>query len=116
MTERDHLVTLLRGVPGGLTRAELATRLDLPDRALRRLIEDAVSESDWPIVCERFGNTEGRYRIALASEWDVVNRANAEDTARAIALHRKARGRRNAFERRYAAGALFLNDVPDVTP
>ena len=106
MTDRDRLEMLLRGCPEGLTRTELAYRLSMPDRAVRKLIEEAVAESDWPIVCIRAGG-EGRYRIAKSHEYDLVNAANAEDTARAISLHEKARGRRRAFERRYQTGAPF---------
>ena len=113
MTDRDRLIQLLRGYPDGFTRTELSYRLSLSDRAVRKLIEEAVAESDWPIICERAGG-EGRYRIARAHEHELVNQANAEDTARAISLHEKARGRRRAFERRYSAGALFLDHVPDM--
>ena len=111
MTDRDRLEQLLRGEQNGFTRAELAARLSMPDRAVRKLVEEAVAESDWPIICERAGG-EGRYRIARAHEYDLVNQANREDQARAISLHQKARGRARAFERRYQAGGLFLHPVP----
>jgi len=111
VTDRDRLEMLLKGEPAGYTRAELAARLTMPDRAVRKLIEEAVAESDWPIICERAGG-EGRYRIARAHEYDLVNQANREDQARAISLHKKARGRARAFERRYQAGGLFLHPVP----
>lgn len=113
MTDRDRLLMLLRGHEDGFTRTELTYRLNLPDRAVRKLIEEAVAESEYPILCDRTGGGEGRYRIARADEWDAVNAANAEDTARAISLHRKARGRREAFARRYQSGGLFLHTVPD---
>ena len=111
MTDRDRLEMILKGEPAGFTRAQLATRLNLADRAVRKLIEEAVAESDWPIICERAGG-EGRYRIARSDEYDLVNAANREDQARAISLHQKARGRARAFERRYQAGGLFLHPVP----
>lgn len=111
MTDRDRLEQLLRGNPDGFTRDQLAQRLALTDRAMRKLIEEAVAESDWPILPPTV--TGGVYRLARADEHDLVNQANAEDTSRAISLHKKARGRQRAFERRYQAGSLFLTYVPD---
>lgn len=113
MTDRDRLTQLLRGRPAGLTRDELTRHLNLPDRAVRKLVEEAVAESDWPIVADRSSGGEARYRIAQAHEYDVVNQQNAEDTARAISLHKKARGRLLAFQRRYQSCDLFLHHVPE---
>lgn len=110
MTAREHLEVLLRDNPNGFTREELAETLRLPDRATRRLIEEAVAESDWPILPPTV--TGGVYRLAHPHEYDLVNEANRQDTARAISLHQKARGRQRAFERRYQAGHLFLHHVP----
>ena len=114
MTDRDRLEQLLRGERNGFTRAQLAARLNLADRAVRKLIEEAVTESSWPILADRAGGGEAHYRIARAHEWDAVNRANAEDTTRAISLNQKARGRLRAFQRRYSAGGLFLDAIPDL--
>lgn len=111
MTPEQYLTVLLKGHKSGLTRGELAQRLALTDRAMRKLIEEAVAESDWPILPPTV--TGGVYRLARADEHDLVNQANAEDTSRAVSLHRKARGRQRAFERRYQAGGLFLNYVPE---
>ena len=113
MTDRDRLLILLKGYEEGFTRTELAYRLSMPDRAVRKLIEETVAESSWPIVCIRAGG-EGRYRIAKSHEHDLVNEANREDTARALSLHRKAKGRREAFARRYQAGSLFLDAVEEM--
>jgi len=111
MTDRDRLTQLLRGNPDGYSRDELAARLGLSDRSMRDLIEDAVAESDYPILPPTV--TGGVYRLAQPHEHELVNQANQQDTKRAISLHRKARGRQQAFERRYQAGALFLERVPD---
>jgi predicted ArsR family transcriptional regulator len=113
MTERDLLIQALRGEPGGFTRTELAHRLRLPDRAVRKLIEEVVAEGEWPVLADRTAGGEARYRIAQAHEYDAVNAANREDKARAISLHQKARGRYQAFARRYQTGSLFLEPVSD---
>ena len=110
MTERDLLIQALRGNPAGLTRTELEYRLKMPDRAVRKLIEEVVAEGDWPIICPTEAG-ERRYRIAQAHEYDAVNAANREDRARAISLHQKARGRYQAFARRYQTGSLFLEPI-----
>lgn len=114
MTDREHLERLLQGNSRGLTRAQLVDRLRMTDRAVRKLIEDTVAESAWPIIADRTGGGEARYRIARADEWDAINRANAEDAERAKSLFRKAHGRRHAFLARYPNGALFLDPVPDL--
>lgn len=111
MTDRDRLTQLLRGHPPGYTRDELAKRLALTDRPMRDLIEDVVADSDWPILPPPV--TGGVYRLAQPHEHELVNRANRQDTSRAISLHKKARGRQLAFERRYQAGALFIEQVPE---
>jgi hypothetical protein len=112
MTDRDRLTQALKGNPEGFTRTELAYRLNMPDRAVRKLIEETVAEGEWPIIADRTAGGEAKYRIARAHEHDLINQQNREDTARAISLHQKARGRRLAFERRYQAGGLFLDAVP----
>ena len=110
MNDRDRLEQLLRGEPRGYSREQLAKRLNLDDRAMRDLIEETVAEADWPILPPTV--TGGVYRIAQAHEYDLCNRANAQDRARAMSSLIKARGRLRAFERRYQAGALFLDHVP----
>lgn len=110
MTDRDRLEQLLRGNPDGFTRDQLAQRLGLPDRAMRKLIEEAVADSDWPILPPTV--TGGVYRLAQPHEYELVNQANREDRARAISSLTKARGRHLAFQRRYSSGALFLDPVP----
>jgi len=111
MTERDLLIQALRGNPAGLTRTELEYRLKMPDRAVRKLIEEVVAEGEWPVLADRTNGGEARYRIAQAHEYDAVNAANREDRARAISLHQKARGRYQAFARRYQTGSLFLEPI-----
>ena len=112
MTDRDRLIQLLRGNTYGYTRDELAARLGMNDRAMRDLIETTVAESDYPILPPTV--TGGVYRIAQAHEYDLVNHANEQDTRRARSLHRKAAGRRRAFERRYQTGGLFLDPAPEL--
>lgn len=111
MTERDLLIQALKGEPAGFTRTELTHRLRMPDRTIRKLIEDVVAEGEWPILADRTSGGEARYRIAQAHEYDAVNAANREDRARAISLHQKARGRYQAFARRYQTGSLFLEPI-----
>jgi len=111
MTDRERLEQLLKGTPEGLSRDQIAARLNLTDRGMRKLVEDAVAESDWPILPPTV--TGGVYRLAQPNEHELVNAANAEDRARAMSSLRKARGRLLAFQRRYTAGALFLDHVPD---
>lgn len=111
MTDRDRLEQLLKGNPEGFTRDQIAARLGLSDRAMRKLIEEAVTESDWPILPPTV--TGGVYRLAQPHEYDLVNQANREDRARAMSSLVKAKGRLLAFQRRYQAGALFLEHVPD---
>lgn len=112
MTDRERLEQLLKGNPHGFTRDQLAERLGLPDRAMRKLIEEAVANSAWPILPPTV--TGGVYRLAQPHEYDLVNQANAEDRARAMSSLVKARGRLLAFQRRYQAGGLFLHPVPDL--
>ena len=112
MNDRDRLTQLLRGSTFGFTRDELAQRLGMNDRAMRDLIETTVAESDYPILPPTV--TGGVYRIAQPHEHHLVNLANEQDTRRAKSLHRKAKGRRLAFERRYHAGSLFLDSVPEL--
>lgn len=113
--ELERLERLLRGYPEGLTRARLRDRLDVDDRAARKLVEAATASGHLPIVSEAApGDADGRsrrYRLAGANEHDAVNRQCAEDVKRAISLLRKARGRRLAHERMYGA-SMFLDDVP----
>jgi hypothetical protein len=110
--EHRALLRALAGHARGFTREELAARLGLSDRRMRDLIEDVVATGAEPIICDRTGGA-GRYRIARSDEWDAVNRECAEDLARAVSMHRKAKGRRLAFQRKYTAGDLFLASVPD---
>lgn len=112
-TERiDPVEDLLRERPHGVTRAELSAALRVDDRTARGLIERAVTAGHLPVIADQTITREARYRLARRDEHALVNRANAEDVARAISLLRKARGRRLAFEREHGAG-LFLDPVPE---
>ena len=108
-----RLTRLLEGNRDGLTRDQLAARLDIHEREARLLISELTTLGIAPIVCDR-STGEGRYRIAQAHEWDAINAECAEDASRAIKLHNRATGRRRAFTKRYSAGDLFLRAIPDL--
>lgn len=107
---------LLRGRREGLTRRELADRLESDDRAARQAVEDLISSGFLPIVCDRgeSGREEGRYRIAGPDEVERVNRELQELTSRGLSALRRAKGLRTAYQEQHQAGALFLADVPEV--
>ncbi len=109
--ETERLERLLRGYPEGLTRARLADRLGLDDRAARKVIEAATATGQLPIVSDTAAGAGRRYRLAAAGEHEAINRQCAEDVKRALSLLRKARGRRLAHERMYGA-SMFLDAVP----
>ena len=111
MTPDEHLERLIKGNPRGLTRAELAYRLNTPDRAVRQLIEDAVASGRLPIICDRTSGGEGRYRLAKMDEIDLVNAESAEHYKRAVSLHKRHRGLLTAFQNYYQGGGLFLDQA-----
>jgi hypothetical protein len=114
MSDKLALLTrLLEGNRDGLTRDQLAQRLNTNDREARLLISELTTLAFAPIICDRTTG-EGRYRIAQAHEWDAINAECGEDASRAIKLHARATGRRRAFEKRYSAGDLFLRAIPDL--
>ena len=115
MTPADHLRTLLKGNPNGLTRAELAYRLHQPDRAVRQLIEDTVAAGELPIVADRTNGGEARYRIAGKDEIDLITNEHHELTSRALSLHRRAKGLLLAWETHHATGNLFSPPTPELT-
>ena len=112
--KREQLIRMLEGNPEGFTRYTLAERLNLTDRQARLLISELTTSATLPIICDRDDLGDGLYRIAQAHEHDRVNRECGEDASRAITLHARAKGRRLAFERRYQAGSLFLDPVPEL--
>ncbi len=112
MTDRDLLIQALSGERAGFTRTQLAHRLRMDDRALRDLIAEVVTSGEECILPPTI--TGGTYRLARQGEHDLVNRANAEDRSRAMSSLGKAKGRLLAFERKFQAGALFLDNVPDL--
>jgi hypothetical protein len=107
VTPDEHLERLIKGSPRGLTRAELAYRLNQPDRAIRQLIEDAVASGRLPIVCDRTNGGEGRYRIARVDEVDLVRREIEELEARLKSLGKRITGLRRAHQEYHGAGSLF---------
>jgi hypothetical protein len=106
--EHKHLILLLRGTPKGYTREELQHRLRLGDRAIRQLVEDLVAFGHLPIVADRTAGGEARYRIAGRDEIDLVNTEHHELQARALSLHRRAKGLLNAWQAYHQGGALFM--------
>lgn len=114
LTEKHTRVArLLLGRPEGVTREEATLRLMMPDRAFRQLVEDITTSGWLPIVADRGNGGEARYRIARADETDLVNAASREDYARAVSLHKRSRGRVQAFQAHHSAGDLFLASVPE---
>ena len=109
----QRLTRLLEGNRDGLTRDQLAQRLGVGDREARLLISELTTLALAPIICDRTKG-EGRYRIAGPDEFHAINAECAEDAARALALHHRAKGRRRAYEKRYSAGDLFLKVIPDL--
>lgn len=118
--KHHELGRLLLGNPEGITRQQGVRRLGLdgkdPDRKLRDLVADIVAAAWLPIVNDRgdTNNREGRYRIARSDEVDAVNREAAEIQARAMSLHARGKGLRDAFQAHHHAGSLFLPEAPDL--
>jgi hypothetical protein len=102
----------LASSPRGLTREQLANVLHTDDRTVRRMIEDAVTSGELPVVCYRDGGA-GRYRIARADEVDLVRREHDELVERGRAAFARARGLVRAHQRHHHAGALFAPVTPD---
>ncbi len=110
--DADRLIRTLKGEPRGLTRFELALRLNLTDRATRKLIEATVSAGLCPILTSEDTGEARRYRIAGPNDHESVNRANAEDIKRALSLYAKARGRMKGVEVFYGP-SMFLDPIPE---
>jgi len=97
----------------GYTREQLANVLHVDDRQVRRMIEVAVASGELPIICDRDGGGEGRYRIAGADEVDRVRREHDELVDRARATLARARGLIRAHEGYHGGGMLFAPATPD---
>ena len=104
----------LKNSPRGYTREQLMNLLHEDDRQVRRLIEEAVTTGELPIVCDREPRQPGRYRIAGADEFDRVRREHDELVERARSELARARGLLRAHERYHAAGQLFAPATPNV--
>jgi predicted ArsR family transcriptional regulator len=115
VTPEEHLDRLMRGERRGLTRAELAYRLRIPDRAVRQLIEDSVASGKLPIVADRTNGGEARYRLAGRDEIDLINAEHHELLSRALSLHRRAKGLLVAWEHTHNTGNLFTPVTPEMT-
>ena len=109
------LLTLLKSHRYGLTRAELAQRLRLSDRAVRALVEDLVAGGHVPVIADRTAGTDARYRIARSDEIDLVNAYHHETLSRAMSLHRRAKGLLDAFQSWHQGGNLFTPATPEMT-
>lgn len=108
-----QIARLLIGNPEGITR-EWAERLSgMTDRAFRQAMENVVASGWLPVVADRTAGGKARYRIAGPDETELVNSASREDHARALSLHKRSRGRVQAFQAHHGAGSLFLADVPE---
>jgi hypothetical protein len=105
--EHKVLIGYLKGSPRGLTRVELSHRLALGDRTVRALIEDLVSAGILPVIADRTGGGEARYRIARVDEPDLVHREREELESRALSLHKRSKGLLTAYQTFHGAGELF---------
>jgi hypothetical protein len=112
MTPEEHLDRLMRGERRGLTRAELAYRLRIPDRQVRDLIADAITQAGLPIVADRSAGGEARYRLARSDEIDVINAEAAELHARAASCRRRAENLKSAWLTFHNSGGLFMQQEP----
>jgi len=115
MTDRERLEQLLKGTPEGLSRDQIAARLNLTDRQVRQLIEDAVASGALPIVADRTAGSDARYRIARMDEIDLINAEHHETLSRALSLHRRAKGLLDAFQTFHQGGNLFMPATPELT-
>lgn len=113
--DAQRLGMMLKGTPEGLTREQVAARLNVSDRAARQAIEDVVATGELPIICDRgdSGREEGRYRIAGPGEVQAVNQEIREHRNRAMSALRRAKGLHTAFLAQNHGAALFL-DSPEV--
>lgn len=107
------LARLLLGRDEGVTRQQGARALGVSDRIFRQLVEDVITSRWLPVLADR-ANGEAHYRIARAHEAQRAADEAAELQARALSLHRRAKGLTEAFRAHHSAGALFLPDVPDL--
>jgi len=96
----------------GFTRDQLARLLHQDDRRVRRMIEAVVTNGELPIICDRDGGGEGRYRIARADEVDRVRREHDELVNRARATLAHAKGLVRAHEGYHSGGILFAPATP----
>ena len=114
----DHRHTavaqLLMGWPQGVTRSEATRRLGMHDRAFRQAVEDITASGWLPIVPDRSNGGEAKYRIAGPTEVELVSNASQEDHSRAVSLHKRSKGRLEAFRAHHTAGSLFVPDVAEL--
>jgi len=108
----EAVARILFGRPEGVDRYEGARLIGMnDDRKFRELCSE-ISASGWlPIIAPMQGRDKRLYRIARPDDSAEVNDASQEDQGRAISLHKRARGRLQAFQRMHQAGGLFLEPV-----
>lgn len=110
----ETVARVLIGRPEGITRDQATYLTGLSDRAFRQCVEDILTSGWLPVIPDRSDGGEAHYRIAPIDDVDLVNAASLEDYRRAVSLHKRARGRVQAFQRMFQAGSLFVDDVPDL--
>lgn len=111
LDERHTAVAqLLASRPEGVTREQATARLPLGDRAFRQAVEDITSSGWLPIYADRRDGGEAKYRILKPHEAPLADEASREDQSRAVSLHKRARGRIEAFRNLHSAGGLFLTE------
>jgi len=97
----------------GITREWAVRMTSMQDRTFRQCIEDIVSSGWLPIIPDRTAGGEARYRLLGPDEVELANAASQEDHSRAVSLHKRSRGRLEAFQHMHQAGSLFVADIPE---
>ena len=106
---------LLLGRPEGVTRQQGARHLDMEDDRLFREVCSEIASSGWlPVIAPRDGRGPRMYRIAGPNEVELVSNASQEDHSRAVSLHKRSKGRLEAFRAHHTAGSLFVPDVAEL--
>ena len=113
MTSADHLASLLKGSPRGLTREELEVRLHVDDRIVRDLVVDLIVNHGLPIIADRKGAKKARCRIAGKDEIELVNHEVARLHSYATSATKRARHLERAWLDHHSAGSLFMRSEAD---
>lgn len=112
----ERVARVLFQYPEGTVRDQMKARAGMDERAFRERCEE-IAAAEWLPVIVDFPdgpNTPGRYRIARAHEAALVADEADRHYRRAVALHKRSRGLREAFKKHHHSGALFVGATPDL--